>query len=679
MNRWAVPTLAIALTALIGGCRAYLERIPAPVTSGDSAASVDRADLPRDAVMEFLHAQQATQRGDLVSSLDHLRRAALFHPDSPALHVRVAMGEHLLGRPQSAQRQCLAALRADAEYCEAHLLAGRIASYQLDLESAEMHLQLAIECDPSLDDAWTGMASLLWTQRRIPEYLELLDAMEPHFPDEGWILRRRGEALRLAQRTEEAIDALADAVRIDTEDRDSRASLLALYQELDRLEDARLFMEDLVARYPSIVELRVELADIYAALGCYDLMIEQLLTQYEQEPDHRDVYALEAASWLEHLLRFEEAIDLLERTLEDYGQEPSLLMRLGWVHEAAGDADAALKAWSRVEPGAPYWSFAVEERARVLAESDRQTEAIELLRDSIEAAESRGAPVHAEIRVQLAHILIDQDLYDDAVGALEPLRLEVSDLHAREMARVVWARGDTSRAHVLLNKQIGQEGIEPRASLVLASLFRDEGLFDEAITVLGAALERLEAPNAEQQLPIGRYPTLQLRQAQIFDFRINVQTSLGFLQSLAGDNQAAIRTMELVLEADPDNARAMNFVGYTLAVENRDLDEAERLLLRALILQPLDPAILDSYGWLLFRQGRLDEALDSLLQASRRMPESAVIWQHIGEVQLALGNEEEARAALAKCGEQVDATDPEEVQAAERAREILLQLEGRLP
>ena len=674
MNRWAVPTIAIALTALIGGCRAYLDRIPAPTTSGEFTAPTNRESLPRDAVMAFLQAQQATQRGDLLSTLDHLRRAALFHPDSPALHVRIAMGEHILGHPQSAIRQCIAALRIDPEHCEAHHLAGRIASYQLDLESAEMHLQRAIECDPAMEDAWMGLASLLWSQGRLAEYLELLDSMEPYVVDEAWRLRRKGEALRQEQRYEEAVGAFAEAVRIDPEVRDSRASLLALYQELDRLEDARHFMEDLVARYPSIVELRVDLADIYAALGHYDLMIEQLLSQYEQEPDHRDVYALEAATWLEHLLRFDEAIDLLERTLDEFGEDPPLLMRLGWVHEAAGNVDEALEAWARVKQGDPFWSFTLEERSRLLAESARRTEAIQLLHESIDSAEQRGNLVHAEIRILLAHLLVAEQLYDEASAALEELRLEVPGLHAREMARVIWASGEADRAQVLLNEQIDREGIEPRASLVLASLYREQGLYREAASVLEAALERLESPNAEQHLPVGRYPTLQLRQAQIFDFRISVLTSLGFLQSLAGDNSAAIRTMEVVLEVDPDNARAMNFVGYTLAVEDRDLDEAERLLVRALVLQPLDPAILDSFGWLLFRQGRTDEALESLTQASLRMPESTVIWQHIGEVQIELGNEDDARAALLRATETVDRDDPEEVQAGERASELLLKL-----
>ena len=679
MNRWAVPTIVIALTALIGGCRAYLDRIPPTTTSGESTASTSRARLPRDAVMAFLRAQQATQRGDLVGSLEHLQRAALFHPDSPSLHVRIAMGEHLLGHPQSAIRQCLAALRADPEYCEAHHLAGRIATYQLDLESAEMHLQRAIECDPTLEDAWMGLAALLWNQGRTHEYLVLLESMEPHVSDEAWLLRRRGEALRGEERYQEAIDALAEAVRIDPEVRDPRASLLALYQELDRLEDARSFMEDLVARYPSIVDLRVDLADIYAALGYYDLMIEQLLSQYEQEPDHRDVYALEAASWLEHLLRFDEAVDLLERTLDEYGEDPSLLMRLGWVHEAAGDVDTALETWERVAQGDPFWSFCVEERARLLAESERPADAIQLLRDSIDSAERQGNLVHADIRIRLAHLLVEQERHEEATAALEALRLEVPDMHAREMARVVWASGEVDRAQVLLNEQIDREGIEPRASLVLASLYRDVGLYPEAISVLEAALERLDSPNAGRHLPVGRYPTLQIRQGQIFDFRISVLTNLGFLRSLAGENAAAIRTMESVLQVDPDNTRAMNFVGYTLAVENRDLDEAERLLMRALVLQPLDPAILDSFGWLLFRQGRLDEALESLTQASLRMPESAVIWQHIGEVQFELGNENEARAALHQATQVIDPADPEEVQAGERASEILLEIGKETP
>ena len=67
------------------------------------------------------------------------------------------------------------------------------------------------------------------------------------------------------------------------------------------------------------------------------------------------------------------------------------------------------------------------------------------------------------------------------------------------------------------------------------------------------------------------------------------------------------------------------------------------MIRRALAQQPQDPAILDSMGWVLYRQGRLEEALEYLRRAHALMPD-AEVSAHLGEVLWALGDQETARA-----------------------------------
>jgi len=70
-----------------------------------------------------------------------------------------------------------------------------------------------------------------------------------------------------------------------------------------------------------------------------------------------------------------------------------------------------------------------------------------------------------------------------------------------------------------------------------------------------------------------------------------------------------------VLKADPDNAGALNYLGYMLADRNVRLDEAQQLISKAVDLEPENGAYLDSLGWVHFRQNRLDQAADELRQA----------------------------------------------------------------
>ncbi|MBU1236720.1 MAG: tetratricopeptide repeat protein [Gammaproteobacteria bacterium] len=97
-----------------------------------------------------------------------------------------------------------------------------------------------------------------------------------------------------------------------------------------------------------------------------------------------------------------------------------------------------------------------------------------------------------------------------------------------------------------------------------------------------------------------------------------------------------------LIELRPDSAHAYNALGYSLADRNERLDEAQRLIDKALQLAPEDPFILDSKGWVLFRRGDTSGALDVLKKAFtlRADPEIAA---HLGEVLWALGRKDEAR------------------------------------
>src|SRR5262249_12510625 len=83
------------------------------------------------------------------------------------------------------------------------------------------------------------------------------------------------------------------------------------------------------------------------------------------------------------------------------------------------------------------------------------------------------------------------------------------------------------------------------------------------------------------------------------------------------------------------SASGLNFIGYTYAERGVELPEAERLLRRAVTLAPDNGFILDSLGWCLFKQGRIDEALHTLEEADRLAPGEADILRNLGDVHLA--------------------------------------------
>jgi tetratricopeptide (TPR) repeat protein len=108
--------------------------------------------------------------------------------------------------------------------------------------------------------------------------------------------------------------------------------------------------------------------------------------------------------------------------------------------------------------------------------------------------------------------------------------------------------------------------------------------------------------------------------------------------------------LRAILEQDPEHADALNALGYTLADRTDRYQEAHDYIQRAYQLNPESPAILDSMGWVLYRLGNLEEALEYLRKAYE-MVEDGEIASHYGEVLWYSGEQEQARQVWDKARE----------------------------
>lgn len=129
------------------------------------------------------------------------------------------------------------------------------------------------------------------------------------------------------------------------------------------------------------------------------------------------------------------------------------------------------------------------------------------------------------------------------------------------------------------------------------------------------------------------------------------------------DLGAAEADLRRILEFDPGNTEALNALGYTLADRTDRHQEALELIERAYTANPDNPAVIDSLGWVLYRMGRLDEALGHLRRAFA-MFQDAEVAAHLGEVLWVRGEHDAARAVW----EQGRALDPDN-RALKRALE----------
>jgi len=192
-------------------------------------------------------------------------------------------------------------------------------------------------------------------------------------------------------------------------------------------------------------------------------------------------------------------------------------------------------------------------------------------------------------------------------------------------------------------------------------------VFESAITAVSLLVKDREFEEADSRLDLlmNRFPKQRLRiilmRAGLYGQQEQYEQAFKLLtDELAGQSDQrdllyarallAERISQLdVLEADlrkilaeyPDDAEALNALGYSLLVNTDRYAEAEKYLLRALKLQPNEAVIMDSFGWLQFKLGRLEQARDYLERAYAKQQEGEIA-AHLVEVLWVLGRKEEA-------------------------------------
>lgn len=321
-------------------------------------------------------------------------------------------------------------------------------------------------------------------------------------------------------------------------------------------------------------------------------------------------------------------------------------------------------------------------RTRLLRNLGRSAEALPLLRAGL-----RQHPDDKRLRLTYARQLLDQGQAEaaraqfDALLARNPedddLRLSLALLNleagnweeARQHLQDLLVRDShVDAAHYNLGRiaeQLGQReralraygAVGPSNDYLPAQLRRTEllvaaGQGEQALALLAAA--RDSQPDYALQLYMIEIDSLSNQQQaerawqsvaaalQQFPEDLGLLYTRAMLAEKRDDLASLEADLRFILEREPDNAMALNALGYTLADRTTRYAEARELIERAHELNPDDPAILDSLGWVHYRLGNLAAAERYLRQALERMTD-AEIAAHLGEVLWMRGKQAEAR------------------------------------
>ena len=345
---------------------------------------------------------------------------------------------------------------------------------------------------------------------------------------------------------------------------------------------------------------------------------------------------------------FDRAERAFERVLAAEPDDEHATVLLSRIHQQRGDLPQALAVLERALAARPQASIVRLTYARLLVEVQRVDEARAHFEHLLGEDED-----NEDVRYALALLLLQTQVLDRAE---EEFRVLTQSIERRDAAwyylgQIAEARRDHDAALAAYSRvERGDNWLNAqfRAALLLSGA----GRVDEA----RARLHALRGRNVREAVRLYRTEAdilashsrfeeaMQVLSAALREFPENTDLLYSRAMLAVGQDDLALaeRDLSAIIERDPDNATALNALGYTLADRTDRIEEAYRLVKRAYDLQPDDHYIMDSMGWVMYRMGRHQEAL-RFLRRALEISWDPEIAAHLGEVLWVTGNKEEAR------------------------------------
>jgi tetratricopeptide (TPR) repeat protein len=569
-----------------------------------------------------------------------------------------------------------------------HILPSRLRQFTIDA------CKLRFRKDQSMQDKWRNQTLIISigallilmsciSRGTLPDGASSTPAVNSPAPNsyfyytEAEVLKNRGDTLG-------AIHMMQRAMESDPESIYVRRELAMLYLQIKKEDEALELLQGILKDAPGDVPTLLVLGHIYQNRK----QLDQAKAVYEdildQDPDKEDVYLLLGNLYLNDG-QFEEALDVFDRLTKRFPDAYAGYFFIGKIHRERGDDQGAEKAFLKslaIEPkleGARYELIDIYEHRPDSPATRRQTleqyraileedpgnvrailgmalydhtigndrESRKLLQDLAQATSEN------DLVRNIFRLYLEPDQNNEAVYLLEQILQTRSDygnlqyllgmayhnLGKDAQAMTHFQKvppesqfyrdaviqqafrysddGQVDRAIALLKEALAHEPEQPDFLIYLASMYEEKGAYEEALGLL----QRVIAADPENERAYFR---------------------LGVVYDKMGRKDDSIAAMKQVLLLKPDHANALNYLGYTYADLGIHLDEAEKLIQKALTLKPDDGYITDSLGWVYYKQGRYREALIELQKAAALVGDDPTILEHVGDAYLKLGQSDKA-------------------------------------
>jgi len=648
----ALSVFSVALLLTAASAEASAQSTPQKANNADSAlrkgaepAASKQPSSPKAAAyyhysLGHLYEELASNygnRSDYVNkAIENYRLAMKEDPTTSFLVEDIAELYRVSGRIREAVDEAQEALKANPNDMNARRVLARIYTQQIG--------------DAKTNHIDEGMA------RRAVEQYKAITEKDPKDTESLVML---GRLERVLENSVDAEAAFKKVLALDPENEDAVSGLASIYTDRGDSKGAAALLEKLASKSPS-PRAYVSLAANYESMHDYGHAADALKKALELDPTHTE-FKEQLAQDQAMAGRFDDALNSYKELAAANQQAAQPYLGMAQVYREQKKFAEARKSLDQAKALEPDNLEVRYNEVGLLEEEGKTTEAITALKGILEStAHPTYNPAEKSYRSkmleQLGLLYRSNEQYDQSVAALRQIGTVDPDLAPRAEAQII----DTYRVAKDYPKAVAESDAalkkypnERAIHEVRAQLLADQGKTDQAI----AELKRLLDGKNDREVYLSMADVYQKdknydqmgnsldaadKLSQTKEDKANILFLRGAMYEREKKFDLAEKTFRSVLDSDPGNASALNYLGYMLADQGIRLTEARDLVSRALALDPNNYAFLDSLGWVYYRMDQLDNAEQQLSRSVQLMSKDPTIHDHLGDVYFKQGKLKEA-------------------------------------
>ena len=507
-----------------------------------------------------------------------------------------------------------------------------------------------------INDTQQNRVDETYLKKSIEQYSKITER-EPK-DGEAWLML--GRLHKIAQNSVEAEKAYKKAIEIDPNNEDALTGLAMVYADLGDSKNAAEMLRRVADKSPNGRSLAA-LASAYEQMREYGLAAETLKKAIELSPAAAGELKRSLAQDLMLADQLDESLKYYQEIAAEDPRDSQAQLRISQIYRQKRDFDKARAANNKARELDPNSLEIRYSEVNLLEAEGKTAEAIDLMKEivtttakkSYSAAERGNRVVLLE---RLGSMYRAAERYPQAIETFEQIADVDPDMAARGSVQIIETyrvAKDVPKAEAEAKAAVAKYPNDRMVRTVYASILADAGKNDSAIT----EMKKLIADKSDRETWMSlaqvydktkNYAEMAKAIDEADKLSVNKEEKQGitFMRGAMLEKQKKYDQAEAefrrLLEADPDNAGALNYLGYMLADRGVRLQEALQLITKALDRDPGNGAYLDSLGWVYYRLGRFEDAERQLKQSLEKVSRDPTVHDHLGDVYYKQGKLKEA-------------------------------------